>query len=53
MPTLRVTEEQIVELVKQLSAEQKRAVLLALAADAVSRREARMAYAEDQLRRLA
>ncbi|MBI2877396.1 MAG: hypothetical protein HYY20_10985 [Candidatus Tectomicrobia bacterium] len=53
MPTLTLTDEQVVELVRQLSPERKRAVLLALAEDARARREARLEYAETQLRCLA
>ena len=52
MPTLELTEQQVVELVKQLDPERKRAALMALAADATGRREQRMQFAEAQLRRL-
>ena len=52
MPTLELTEQQVVELVKQLDPERKRAALMALAADATARREQRMQFAEAQLRRL-
>ncbi|MBM3241628.1 hypothetical protein FJZ31_35570 [Candidatus Poribacteria bacterium] len=52
MPTLELTEYQAIELVKQLSPEHKRAVLLALAEDAFTQREVRLEYAESQLRRL-
>jgi len=51
MPTLELTDEQVVELVKQLPPERQRAALLALAAGATQRREERMKYAEGQLRR--
>jgi len=52
MPTLTVTDEQVIELVKQLPPERKRAALLALAEEARAQREARLDYAEAQLRRL-
>lgn len=52
MPSLEITNEQVVELVRNLPPEQKRAALLALAEDAASRREERMGYAGLQLRRL-
>lgn len=52
MPTITLTDDQVIALVKQLPAQQKRAVLLAIAADAQTRREERLAYAENQLRRL-
>jgi len=52
MPTLTLTDEQVIELVKQLPPERKRAALLALAEDARARREERLDYAEAQLRRL-
>ena len=52
MPTLTVTDEQVIELIKQLPPERKQAILFALARDSAAEREARMAYAEGQLRRL-
>ena len=52
MPTLMVTDEQVIDLVRQLPAERKRTVLLALAQGAYVRREARMEYAAGQLRHL-
>ena len=51
MPTLELTDEQVVELVKQLPPERQRAALLALATGASQQREQRMKYAEGQLRR--
>jgi len=51
MPTLELTDEQVVELVKQLPPERQRAALLALAAGATQQREQRMNCAEEQLRR--
>lgn len=50
MPQVTLTDDQVVELVKQLPAQQKRAVLLVLAEAAQARRDERMAYAEVQLR---
>jgi hypothetical protein len=52
MPNVTLTDDQVVELIKQLPAQQKRAILLVLAEDAQMRRDQRMAYAESQLRRL-
>lgn len=52
MPSITLTDDQVVELVKQLPGQQKRAVLLVLAQEAETRRDERMAYAESQLRRL-
>ena len=52
MPTLELTDQQVVELVKQLPAEQKRTALLALANDAAARRDERMEFAQAQIRRI-
>lgn len=52
MPILELSEQQVVELVKQLSPDCKRAALLALAEDATASRQERMQFAEAQLRRL-
>jgi hypothetical protein len=52
MPTLELTDQQVVELVKQLPPDRKREALMALAASAAARREERLQYAEAQLRRL-
>ena len=52
MPTLELTDQQVVELVKQLPPERKRESLLALAADPAARRDERMEYAETQIRRV-
>ncbi|MDY7032780.1 MAG: hypothetical protein SVY10_12845 [Thermodesulfobacteriota bacterium] len=52
MPTVNLTDEQVIDLVTQLPPEQKRAALLALAKDADIRREKRLDQAEAQLRRL-
>lgn len=53
MPTLELSETQVVDLVKQLPPDKQREALLALAEGAVRRREERMHFAEAQLRRLA
>jgi hypothetical protein len=52
MPTVQLTDEQVIALVKQLPPERKRAALLLLAEEACVQREARLDYAEAQLRRL-
>jgi len=53
MVTLTLTDEQVIDLVKQLPPERKLEVLLTLAADTSGRREFRIRKAEEQLRRLA
>jgi TRAP-type C4-dicarboxylate transport system substrate-binding protein len=53
MPSVTLTDDQVVELVRQLPAQQKRAVLLVLAEAAQARRDERMTHAEAQLRRRA
>lgn len=50
MPTVELTDDQVVELVRQLPPERQRTALLALAAGASEGREQRMKYAEGQLR---
>lgn len=50
MPSVTLTNDQVIELVKQLPAQQKQAILLVLAEEAQTRRDDRMAYAETQLR---
>lgn len=52
MLMLKLTDNQAIELVRRLPSEQKRVVLLALAEDARTQREARLEYAEAHLRRL-
>lgn len=52
MPNVILTDDQVVELIKQLPAQRKRAILLVLAEEAQTRRDQRMAYAESQLRHL-
>ncbi len=51
MPTLELTDEQVVALVKQLPVERRHAALVALAEDAAHGGEEGMKYAEGQLRR--
>jgi hypothetical protein len=52
MPKLTLSDEQLIELVKQLPPQSKRVVLLALANEAEQQRQSRMEYAESQLRNL-
>ena len=52
MPTVELTDQQVVDLVKQLPPERKREALVALAQDAAARRDERMQFAETQIRRL-
>jgi hypothetical protein len=52
MPTVELTDEQVLSLVRQLPPVRQRAALLALAAGAAERRVERMEYAETQLRRI-
>jgi hypothetical protein len=52
MPSVELTDQQVVELVKQLPLDEKRKALMALAADAQVQRTQRLASAEAQLRRL-
>lgn len=52
MPTLELTDAQVVELLKQLPPDRQRAALFALAGEAAGRREERMKHAEEQLRRM-
>jgi len=52
MPTLELTDQQVVDLVAQLSPERKRAALLSLATQVVARRDERMQTIESQLRQL-
>ena len=52
MASVELTTEQVVDLVRQLPPQSKRELLLALAGDVRSSRDARMAYAEEQLRRV-
>jgi len=53
MPSVTLTDDQVVALVRQLPPAQKRLVLLSLAGEAHDRRAERMSYAEDRLRELA
>ena len=52
MPTLELTDQQVVELVKQLPPDQKRMALLALAEDTTARRDERMENVQTQIRRV-
>ncbi len=52
MATLTLSDDQVLELVRQLRPDQKRAALMALAEGATQRREERLEFAESQLRRL-
>ena len=50
--TIELTTDQVVSFVQQMPPEEKRTVLLAIAAQAEASRAARMDYAEAQLRQL-
>ena len=52
MPKLTLSDEQVIELVKQLPPESKRVVLLALAKEGEQNRDSRIKYAQTQLRNL-
>lgn len=52
MPTMTLTNEQVVDLVKQLPPAEKRRALLALAEESYTQKQKRMVYAEAQLRQL-
>ncbi|WP_066423964.1 hypothetical protein [Anabaena sp. 4-3] len=52
MPNLSLSDQQVIELVKQLPPESKRLVLLELAKSSENERESRINYAEAQLRNL-
>lgn len=52
MPNLELTDEQVLELVRQLPPERRRTALLVLAEGARSRQQDYQNYAEAQLRRL-
>ncbi|WP_445637232.1 DUF2281 domain-containing protein [Nostoc sp. DSM 114161] len=49
MPKLTLSDEQVIELVKQLPPQSKRVVLLALAQEGEHNRDSRMEYAQTQL----
>jgi len=51
MSVLELSDEQVISLVRQLPAKRKHASLLALAQDAQARREERLHFGEEQLRR--
>ncbi|HEX3719531.1 MAG TPA: hypothetical protein VH595_16375 [Verrucomicrobiae bacterium] len=50
MSVLELSDEQVISPVRQLPAERKRIVLLALAQEAQGRREERLRFGEEQLR---
>jgi hypothetical protein len=52
MPMLELSDEQVLNLLKQLPPARQRAALLALAGASPQRRAERMQYAENRLRRL-
>jgi hypothetical protein len=52
MAVLELTKEQIFDLVRQMSAEEKREMLRVLAASNETQRAKRLHFAEDQLRNL-
>ena len=53
MPTMTLTNRQVVDLVRQLPPDEKRAALFLLAEGATRQRQVRMSHAENQLRYLA
>ena len=53
MPTLSVTDEQIVELIRQLPPERRRKIISELASESVEERNARQARTEQKLREVA
>ena len=53
MPNLLLTDEQAIELIKQLPAERKLSLLIELAQEVAQERQNHMAYAERQLEQLA
>lgn len=52
MPTLNLTDDQVIELISQLPPERKRAALYNLARDAQVLREKRIEYGENQIRKI-
>lgn len=50
--TVQLTTDQVVDLVQQMPAEERRALLLAIAEQAAANRDARIDHAEAQLRQL-
>lgn len=53
MPTMTLTNNQVIDLVKQLPPKDKRSALFALAEEVAGQRRARMQLAESRLRQLA
>jgi len=52
MPVVNLTDEQVIELFRQLPEQRRRAALLALAASSRNDREGRLEYATTHLRQL-
>lgn len=52
MPTLNLTDDQVIELITQLPPERKRTALYNLAKDAQILRENRIEYGENQIRKI-
>lgn len=52
MPTLNLTDDQVMELITQLPPERKRAALYNLARGVQLQREKRMEYGESQIRKI-
>ncbi|MBA4392676.1 MAG: hypothetical protein C0407_03890 [Desulfobacca sp.] len=52
MPTLNVSDDQVIELITQLPPERKRAILYNLAKEAQFLREKRLEYGENQIRKI-
>lgn len=52
MPTMTLTNEQVINLVRQLPLQEKQTALMALAEEARTRQLSRMTFAEAQLRQL-
>lgn len=52
MPMIELSDEQVISLLKQLPPARQRAALLTLATGAAQRRDERVRYAENQLRRV-
>ncbi|MFM9963672.1 MAG: hypothetical protein ACKV2Q_20890 [Planctomycetaceae bacterium] len=50
MPMLELSDQQVVDLVKQLPPQRKRSALMALAEETATRRNERMLFVESQIR---
>ena len=53
MPTLSITDEQIVDLIRQLPPERRRKIIFELATESAEEREARRSRTEQRLREVA